>query len=314
MKTIYWHIPEKLKKEIGAHYRTSLAPTLAKKDALYIMRDITFDNVAPNIGLNDIKNFMQYVNKKFLNNSLHGIGVEVGAGCCVFSSIIASMDSVKKIYGVEVCEGIVNELMPVVTSNILGDKNEKVIGCIGDFDNLELEDNSVDFVFDFFSLHHSGNLSKTLLEINRVLKPGGFIFCFDKARDDLLTDEKLENMLDKEYSRESKIVMGVNPDILLTRRMNGEREYRLNDWRKHFISSGFTSFKHFNIARCSSKSFFIKKTKEVFSLLPVNIQTSLMNLVLGNNINVSKLSHNNRIYTTLIDNFPKEISLMIAYK
>jgi ubiquinone/menaquinone biosynthesis C-methylase UbiE len=314
MKIIHWHIPEKLKKEINAHYRTSLAPTLVKKDTLSIIRSITFDNVAPNIEVHDVKIFMQYVNKKFLSGNLSGVGVEVGAGCGVFSSTMASFKKVGKIYSVEVCEDIVTELMPIVTSSILDNKNEKVIGCVGDFDNLEIPDNSVDFVFDFFSLHHSGDLQKTLIEMNRVLKPGGFIFCFDKARDDSLTDQELGNMLDREYSRESKVIMGVNPDICLTRRMNGEKEYRLNDWGEYFVSSGFVEFKHFNIARCSSSTFFIRKAKEVFSLLPPKIQVYFTNIILGNKMSSSLLSSKNRVYTTLIDNFPKEISLMIAYK
>ena len=43
------------------------------------------------------------------------------------------------------------DLMPTVGKFVLG-TIYKLIGVVGEFDNLELEDSSVDFVFDFF--HH----------------------------------------------------------------------------------------------------------------------------------------------------------------
>lgn len=316
MEILNWKINPELKKEIDRHYRTNFALSLKDCDSKIIMDKITFDSVAPNLTLENIEKFVDYVDKNFLNKKIKGVGLEVGAGPGFFSAIFAKNKDVKKVYAVEVCENIVKELMPKVTS-FVSDKSsaDKVVGCIGDFNNLELEDSSIDFVFDFYSLHHSDNLNQTLSEINRILKPGGVIFCFDKARGDYLTNEDLEKMLDKEYPAEAKKIMGVDPTVRLTRRMNGEKEFRLKDWKSNFIRSGFSKFEHYNVVRCASGNKVIKKIKEIFSLLSPKIQILFTaKLFKKENIGSNNLSNNNRVYTTLIDNFPKEISLMVAYK
>jgi SAM-dependent methyltransferase len=54
-----------------------------------------------------------------------------------------------------------------------GDNNSYV--TIGDFDNILLFDNTVDNIYTN-SLDHSADLTKTLTETKRVLKPGGYFF------------------------------------------------------------------------------------------------------------------------------------------
>lgn len=316
MEILNWKINPELKKEIDEHYRTDFALSLINSNPKKIIDEITFDSVAPNLTTKEVENFINFINKKFLKNKIKGVGLEVGSGPGFFSAIFAKNENVEKVYAVEVCENIVKGLMSKVTSFVLGkDLEDKVVGCVGDFSNLELKDNSVDFVFDFYSLHHSDNLNKTLSEINRILKPGGVILCFDKARGDYLTNEDLEKMLNKEYSLEAKRIMGVDSSIRLTRRMNGEKEFRLKDWESNFISSGFSKFEHYNIARCASGNKIIKKIKEIFSLLPPKIQIIFTSTILKSKEKTANdLSVKNRVYTKLIDNFPKEISLMVVYK
>ena len=315
MRILSWTIHSQLKAELDHHYKTRLAVSLKERSPLATIQEITFDGVAPNLTLSEVERFINFIDKKFLRGKIGGVGIEIGAGPGVFSSLLAKKDSVTNVYAIDACESIVRKLMPGVASYILeARKDDKIIGCIGDFNHIELEDDSVDFAFDFFSLHHSNNLEKTLSEINRVLKPGGFIFCFDKARDDRLGSEDIQRLLDAEYSPEFKKKMGISLDEKLTRRMNDEKEYRLHEWRESFFQSGFSRFEHFNIARSTNRYFLVRKAKELFSFIHPRIQVWFTWFLPHPNLAVSNLSPDNRVYSTLVNHFPKEISLMIAYK
>ena len=315
MQILNWKIDPVLKKEINEHYRTNFALAIKDEPVINIVKKITFDSVAPNITIEDVKAFVDYVNETFLSKGIKGIGLEVGGGCGFFSALLASYQSVDKIYSVEVCENIVRELMPKVIEEVADEQNafQKVIGCVGDFDRLELPDASVDFVFDFYSLHHSSDIKKTFTEICRVLKHGGLIFCFDKTRANSLTTEGLEKLLDTEYSSETKISMGLPADVVHTRRMNGEKEYRLKDWQSAFLGAGFKKFKHYHIARLSESKSLTNLIKKSLSLLPVSIQTFFTG-ILSRDGNKNNLEQSHKIYTKFVNNFPKEISLMVVTK
>jgi SAM-dependent methyltransferase len=225
---------------------------------------------------------------------------------------LARRAAVERVYAVDACEAIVRELMPAVVPFAAGAAADKVVGCVGEFDRLGVPDASADFAFDFFSLHHSADLGRTCRELARILKPGGFVLCFDKARDDRLVDAQVQALLDREYSRDFKRLMGKDPDVRWTRRMNGEFEYRLREWRAAFLGNGFTAFEHHQVARIRSASAFVRAGKRLFSLLPPRLQGRLMDLLPLKPQN--DLSPKGRVYTDLLERFPKEISLMIAWK
>lgn len=308
MEILNWPIDKELQEETENHYRSRLAKELTDSDPLSIIHRITFDNVAPDIRAEDIKRLFQYIISRFLP-SLKGVGLEVGAGPGTFSSILALNRRVEKIYALEVCRPIVELLTPKISSYILGSESKKVTGVIGDFDNLQLSDSSIDFAFDFFSLHHSSDLNKTIKEIKRVLKPNGFIFCLDKARPDYFSQEDLNDLLDTEYDSKSKVeLLGVPADQEFTRRMNGEKEYRLKDWHHAFYSAGFQKVEHFHFMKSNGI------LKRALSILPPRLQSIVTNLMPK-----PKRSHKflldprNRVFVSEINKFPKEMSLLIAY-
>lgn len=313
MHIVTWEMPQALKDELNSHYKTRLAPLLKNGTPLGAIQAITFDGVAPHLTLEAVERFVDFIDTQFLSNGLRGVGLEVGSGPGTFTALLAKRKRVEKVYGVDACEAIVRELMPAVVSYLMpSGSEEKVVGAVGDFTHIGLPDASVDFVFDFFSLHHADDLGQTLREAARILKPGGFVFCFDKARDNNLSDQDLNAMLDREYSEAFKRTMGVDPTQKWTRRMNGEKEYRLKDWKKSFLENGFQAFEHFHIARIKSNNPLVKALKTLFSFLPARVQariTNLLPLKAQNN-----LSPDHRVYTALLNDFPKEISLMIAYK
>lgn len=315
MEILNWSINPELKKEAEKHYRTKFAVSLKDRDPLTIVRQITFDGVAPNIEIKDIENLFSFVDSKFLNKKIRGTGLEVGSGPATFSSVLAKRDAVEKMYAVEVCQPIVELLMSKVVKYILGDRENKVVGVAGSFDSMELPDESIDFVFDFFSLHHSDDPERTLKECHRILKKGGFIFCFDKARPDYFTKEDLNELLDAEYDYDFKKQMGMPLYQKFTRRMNDEKEYRLRDWLSAFKKSGFNKTRCFYLAKTTSKNPIFRAIKLFLSGLPVLIQ-----LYFNKFLPLPRFNHKfilaskNRIFVRSVKPFPKEISLMIAYK
>jgi hypothetical protein len=72
---------------------------------------------------------------------------------------LAKRKNVEKIYCVELVEEAVTKCQPIVKQEILKENDHKVIE---DFDNLDLENNSIDFTIVWNSMYHSKNLIKTL--------------------------------------------------------------------------------------------------------------------------------------------------------
>lgn len=315
MKILRWQVNPELKKEAEENYRTNFAVGLKDREPIEIIKELTFDGVAPKIEIADIERLFDFVETNFLPRKLLGVGLEVGGGPATFSSILAKRPAVQKMYGVEVCQPIVELLAPKTADFILGGQSDKVTAVVGDFDHMELPEGSVDFIFDFFSLHHSNDLIITLKECLRILKPGGFVFCFDKARPDHYTRQDLDELLDAEYGDDYKKQFGLPLGPKLTRRMNGEKEYRLKDWQEAFLGAGFLNFKHYYLAKTFGRNPVTRAVKDLLSSLPTPIQ-----LLLNRFLPKPKFSHkfiiaqNNRIFSRLINKFPKEISLLIALR
>lgn len=171
---------------------------------------------------------------------LRGHGIDIGGGIGCVSSALSSFPDVETI----ICLDISIMATTVGQKRVLEwDKNaisEKVVSVIGNFDNLELMDSTLDFAIAWDSLHHSDSLERTLLELHRVLKTDGHVVIVDRAHSDETTTEHLEKLMNIEYSKEFKDANFIQSDQIVTRRDNGEHEYRLIDWEKCANRSGFT--------------------------------------------------------------------------
>ena len=315
MNILHWIVGPELQKETENNYRHSFAVGLKDAGPMKIIHELAFDGEASDIEISDIEKLFNFVEKNFLNKKIAGIGLEVGSGPAALSSVLAKKQAVEKIYALEVCEPIVKILMLKVVRYILGESDNKIVGVVGDFDNLELPDSSIDFIFDFFSLHHSNNLGDTIKECGRVLKPGGFVLCFDKARPDGYTKEDLDGLMDTEYGAEGKKRFNVPAGQKFTRRMNGEKEYRLKDWKAVFMNGGFQAVDYFYLAKPISQSLLARVVKNFLAILPVFLQLRLNKLLPPPDFGSKfALAPQNRIFTRLVNKFPKEISFLIAYK
>ena len=170
---------------------------------------------------------------------IKGVGIDLGGGVGCISSTLAKKDQVEKIYCVELVEEAVNLCHPIVKDTILGSKSNKVQSVIGDFDQLELPDHSIDFAISWDSMHHSRDPVKTFEECKRVLKPDGVFIIVDRAHNDSTPSSEIERMYNIVYDEEFLIKNHRPIDLVLTRRENGEHEYRYSEWYDFFEKSGF---------------------------------------------------------------------------
>ena len=170
---------------------------------------------------------------------IHGIGIDLGGGVGCISSTLAKRENVEKIYCVELVEEAVTMCQPIVKKEILKENDNKVISVVGDFDYLDLENNSIDFAVSWDSMHHSMDLINTLKECKRVLKKNGVFIIVDRAHNNSTPDSEIERMLNIVYDEKFLTKFYRPKDMVLTRRENGEHEHRFFEWDKFFDGSGF---------------------------------------------------------------------------
>ena len=190
-----------------------------------------------------------YINSENVNSTfniipksselIHGIGIDLGGGVGCISSTLAKRDSVDKIYCVELVEDAVKLCHNIVKQEILKNEKHKVVSVVGDYDNLELEDNSIDFAVSWDSMHHSTDPVKTFKECKRVLKKNCVFIIVDRAHNNSTPDSEIERMLNITYDEKFLTKYYRPKDTILTRRQNGEHEYRFFEWKKFFEESGF---------------------------------------------------------------------------
>ena len=188
--------------------------------------------------IDDKLGFKKSLNKaeSMIGKSLTGIGADMGSGMGTLASILSHFDEVKKIYAVEASKGHVDLIMPKVF-DLLDVKSEKIVRCHGSFNYTKFEDNSLDFVVELGSFHHSFKDLKTvtLKEMRRILKPGGIIISIERAKADKISDKDINKILNKK----AKDFHYNFKDKSVTRGEWGEHEYRYREWKEAFTSNGF---------------------------------------------------------------------------
>ena len=182
---------------------------------------------------------LQFLKSKSINYK--GIAADLGSGTGMGATILSYQPEINKVYAVEFSEQFVVRIMPEVFAQFKADET-KIIRVVGDFNILEVEDESLSLILDVDSFHHSEDLDVTLKECYRVLKPGGIIIAVDRAWSDKLTPEQLEEKLDKELNDNAKKLYGVPEGESFTRRDFGEHEYTIKDWLSYYDQNGFEAF------------------------------------------------------------------------
>lgn len=177
----------------------------------------------------------------FIGAPLSGRVVDLGAGTGTLTSIISRFKAVRQVCSVEISEAYVNRIMPLVFQATKADIS-KIERSIGDFDQLKLDDNSVDFIVEYGSFHHSSDIEKTLKEAARILKKDGWFIGIERARPNHLTNKDIDRLLAIEFAAPLKRMYGIAEDRTVTRRDWGEHELRYCDWNHLFSKQGFRTY------------------------------------------------------------------------
>jgi len=268
-----WPIPEDLLKSPAVTNRNLFAQKYSTIDTEKILKKYVYSNS------NQLKTFFNIVFDAIKPTEFAGTGLELGAGVCVFSALICQeFKKVNNVYSIELVKDVVKLLQPKTISKLYDNSNSKINSVHGSFDNLQLDDNSVDFAFEWASFHHSDNIDITLSEVTRVLKSGGPLLILDRAQYDYMTDEQKKFMLDLEYSDEFKRGCGFDSKPL-TRSQNGEHEIRLKEWLESFSKAGLSLEKRLELRIVSAKIllygmvlFLPFKLRKVLKLWPSRVR------------------------------------------
>lgn len=235
LKIEKWPMPPEENASTATDYRNAFA----KKIQTWNVQEIY--QIYTRLNPPEVKGLIRTAERVISKKRIKGIGAELGAGTALFSSVLAQSREVERIYAVESVPEVVELLQPKIIRAVLKSKalQSKIIRVVGSFENMNLMDNSLDFVIEFASWHHSNHLGQSVLEAFRVLKSGGVVLGFDRFQPDSLTREEIDALLEQKYSRQWLEAHGYPLDQKITRGMNGEHEYRMEEWTEAFTSAGF---------------------------------------------------------------------------
>jgi SAM-dependent methyltransferase len=231
-RAIRWPVSRELTNAPQVKYRNRLAETLSGKSVEEIVASYVY------LSISEMAEMLALASN-YLPEPLAGTGIELGAGCGLLAALVARQPRVEKILALEICASCADLLVPRVAAEVLGNRAYKVVPIVGSFDDLRLPDNALDFAVEIDSFHHSDNLGHTVRECARVLTHGALMLCFDRSHPDSLTDREVDEKLSVVYSPAFLAANSYQPDIVLTRRDNGEHEYRISEWRAAFEDAGF---------------------------------------------------------------------------
>jgi len=247
-----WRLSDGLLNSVAVTNRDSQVKKLLNNTAEEVFLEYSYHSSSEMLSL-----YSQAVNLlKSVDVELKGIGLEAGSGVCGFSSNICNLcDSVDKIYAVELVPTLSILARDVTIPFICNNNTNKIVNVVGSFDDIELNDKSVDFIIEVESYHHSDDILKSLKEAYRVLKPNGIIVLLDRSHNDSLTEEQREHMLNVKYKKTWLKDRGYNTSNM-SRRENGEHEIKYSEWVNAFNCTGFKLIQRFELRDVSIKKIF----------------------------------------------------------
>jgi SAM-dependent methyltransferase len=106
-----------------------------------------------------------------------GTLVELGAGTCWLSGVLARSEAVERVIAVEFSARRITELAPIALAHV-GAPADKVERRIADFYASGLEPRSADWVFTDASYHHAADPVRLARVAYELLRPGGTLVLF----------------------------------------------------------------------------------------------------------------------------------------
>lgn len=186
-----------------------------------------------------VKGAIQILNE--IGYPIKNVAADLGSGTGVGACILSGYPEIKEIFAIEYSEKHVTQVMPEVFGYFHANEG-KIQRVVGDFNDIQLPDGSLDVLLEIDSYHHSEDLALSAQEAYRVLKPGGVVIAVDRAWSDKTPQAYLENLLNKEFPADLKKKYGVPELQRFTRRDFGEHEYKRCFWEQTFLEAGFETF------------------------------------------------------------------------
>ena len=281
-----------------------------------ILSDIAGSHGSP--PFSTILGIWELLEERDLIPKIQGIGIEVGSGLALLSCAVKKLDvenSINGLIALEATKPFVTSGIGMTSREILGKNSNSILPCFGVFEEIPLEDNSIDFGIQIESLHHANSLSDAIEEISRIICPGGYFVSIDRSWVDTVSQATLESMLDHQYSREWLKGKNFDPNVKFTRRDNGEHEYRDCEWIEAFEKNGFRlvslSFLHPKI------EFWhvVKRIISIFHLdrlfsIQVKSRPGVLRTYLAQTFGFKKFSFSN----LLVSPHPRPLTVMVLRK
>lgn len=240
---IVWKFNNKILKSEDYKLNNNIAEKISKKSFFEICKKYT------HVSSKNMEKLLKLDHDVWKN--IKGIGVDLGGGIGLVSSTIAKKKNIKKIYCIDIVKNAVTKCQPIIKKKILNNKSKKVLSVIGSFDELNLKNNSIDFCIGWDSMHHSTNIIRTLKESKRVIKKGGKLIIIDRGHNNNTPNKEISRMLNIIYPKSFLRSNYLPIDKKLTRKMNGEHEYRFFEWENFFKKSKFKILKRLIVKESS---------------------------------------------------------------
>jgi ubiquinone/menaquinone biosynthesis C-methylase UbiE len=167
-----WLNSEELKNIYSSEYWNNLEE---EKDKPWYILNGDYSqclNYLKETGLIDEFEFAEKVIDKINGTNL--VVADLAAGIGWTSALLSKKENISEVHAVEISEHRVEELFEHSIKMMKGNE-EKVFRYVGSFYDLKFKPNSIDIVFLSQAFHHADRPFNLLVEIDRVLKPGGIV-------------------------------------------------------------------------------------------------------------------------------------------
>lgn len=203
---------------------------------------------------------------------LAGVGIDLAAGNLWAVPHLSSLGKVDKLYCLEYSKHRLLKIGPKVLEHYKVPE-EKIILVYGSFYDLHIQDNSLDFAFLSQSFHHAHCPDKLLLEIHRVLKPGGIVIIIGehvvnwrrlyfkhvvKFFISLFVPEvALKRLSKRSFSTVNKLIPRPS-ELFPVEPTLGDHHYTIVEYKRLFSRCGFRIVKHLKpIEKSKFQSFIL---------------------------------------------------------
>ena len=217
----------------------------------YSLNSLIAKQISEKDSLEELSKAYTHINSECLNKFFKyipeiekifvGKGIDLGGGPGVLSgTLIKYFKNIKILILLELCAEALKYGFPIVDKYLLDNTNRnKIYPICGSFDQINLQNKSLDFAVAWDVIHHSLDPIKTLKEVKKVLKSNGYLIIVDRAHDDKTPQAEIDRMLNIIYPEKFIESNFLKKGTILSRRDNGEHEYRFKEWKNFFKKSGF---------------------------------------------------------------------------